>query len=252
MYLFMEKKEDNYLNNEKDVESINSDSTRNALTSDTILNDSRAHSLTEIAYQMLKKQILEGKLLCQGSVVSIAAIARNLNISRTPVTYACYKLEQDKLLTIVPKQGVVINPISVVMAREIYELRAAVEFYSAWRSFEFITKETKQKVYESYDRQVILMQKGDIKGFMIEDLHFHKLFLSVIKNSEYLNFIDDITEKAYLLGLESLKSKQRQTENLLEHEEILNQMESNDKLSFAQAIERNILNGLASLTVDHY
>ncbi|MGI6004117.1 MAG: GntR family transcriptional regulator [Christensenellales bacterium] len=204
-------------------------------------------NLTQAAYKMLKEQIIEGKLR-QGSVVSISAIARDLNISRTPVTYACLKLEHDKLLTIVPKQGVIINSISVLEAREIYELRAAIEFYSAWRCFASIAQETKQKAHASYERQVAYLNAGDIKGFMKEDIHFHKIFLSVLKNSEFLNIIENMTEKAYLLGLESLKSARRRDENLVEHKNILDRMENGDKVAFAQAIETNILNGLASLT----
>lgn len=208
-------------------------------------------SLTQTAYTMLKQHIIEGKLR-QGSVVSISAIARDLSISRTPVTYACIKLEHDKLLTIVPKQGVIINAISVVEAREIYELRAAVEFYSAWRSFDSITDDTKAALAASYEHQVACIRAGDVDGFMKEDMRFHKILLSVLKNTEFLHIIENMTEKAHLLGLESLKSAKRREENLAEHKNILDQIDNGDKAAFAQAIEMNILNGLASLTSEHY
>lgn len=204
-------------------------------------------SLTQQAYTMLKQQIVEGTLP-QGSIISISAIARDLNISRTPVSSACLKLEHDKLLTIVPKQGVIVNSISVVEAREIYELRAAVEFYSAWRSFEFITDAVKANLYRCYERQVACINAGDVEGFMREDMRFHKSLLSILKNTEFLNILENMTEKAHQLGLESLKSLKRREENLVEHKNILDQIENGDRSSFAQAIELNILNGLASLT----
>ena len=203
-------------------------------------------NLTQTAYKLLKEQIIEGKLR-QGTLVSISAIARDLNISRTPVTYACLKLEHDKLLTIVPKQGVIINAVSVVEAREIYELRAAVEFYSAWRSFDFITEETKKKLKDSYDKQVEYIRENDVAGFMREDMHFHRILLSILQNNEFLNIFENMSEKAHLLGLESLKSIRRREENLIEHRAILDKIEEGDKIAFAQAIETNILNGLAGL-----
>lgn len=203
-------------------------------------------NLTQTAYKLLKEQIIEGKLR-QGTLVSISAIARNLNISRTPVTYACLKLEHDKLLTIVPKQGVVINAVSVVEAREIYELRAAVEFYSAWRSFDSITEGTKEKLRDSYQKQVVCIQDNDVAGFMKEDMRFHRILLSILQNNEFLNIFENMSEKAHLLGLESLKSIRRQEENLVEHKAILDKIDGGDKVAFAQAIETNILNGLASL-----
>lgn len=212
----------------------------------TVVDNQAITNLTQTAYKLLKEQIIEGKLQ-QGSVVSISAIARDLNISRTPVTYACLKLEHDKLLTIVPKQGVIINAVSVVEAREIYELRAAVEFYSAWRSFDFITKEIKEKLNASYENQVLCIGEGDVEGFMKEDMRFHKILLSILKNTEFLNIFESMSEKAHLLGLESLKSLRRREENLTEHKAILDGIDGGDKVAFAQAIETNILNGLASL-----
>ena len=69
-------------------------------------------NLSEFAYNEIKAKILNGELR-QGEAISINAIAEELNISRTPVTNACQKLEFEKLLTILPKQGVVINTISI-------------------------------------------------------------------------------------------------------------------------------------------
>ena len=67
-------------------------------------------SLTQMAYKIIKEKIVNGDLK-QGEVISISAMAKKLNISRTPITYACQKLENDKFLTIAPKQGVIINTL---------------------------------------------------------------------------------------------------------------------------------------------
>lgn len=208
-------------------------------------------NLTLTAYQLLKEQIVKGKLK-QGSAISISAIARDLNISRTPVTYACLKLEHDRLLTILPKQGVVINSVSVIDAREIYELRAAVEFYSALRSFDYITDDIKKELYSCYHKQVEQIENDDIAGFMTEDLRFHNLILSVLKNSQFLSIIEGVRDKAHLLGIESLKSAKRKKESLIEHKDILDKIDGGDKMEFARAIETNILNGLSSLTSEEY
>jgi DNA-binding GntR family transcriptional regulator len=207
--------------------------------------------LKQKAYQLIKEQILNGKLQ-QGSVVSISAIARQLNISRTPVTYACLKLEHDRFVTIMPKQGVLINSISVVDAKEIYELRVAVEQYCALRIFGSIPENIRNRLHESYVKQTECIGKGDIDGFMKEDLLFHRLFLSVLQNSQFLRLFDSIQEKAHQLGMESLKSPKRQQENLIEHKEILNAMDGDDKYVFAKAIETNILKGLAFFTGGEY
>jgi DNA-binding GntR family transcriptional regulator len=110
-------------------------------------------SLTQTAYKIIKDKIVNGELK-QGEAMSISAMAKQLDISRTPITYACQKLETDKFLTIVPKQGVIIHTITINDAKEIYELRAAIETYSAKRIFSTITKNDIDNLESSYIIQV--------------------------------------------------------------------------------------------------
>lgn len=206
-------------------------------------------SLTESAYKILKEKIVCGELK-QGEVISIAAMAKTLDISRTPLANACLKLERDRMVTIVPKQGVVINSFSIIDAREIYELRAAVETYSAKRAFDYATKKDIETLKDLYRKQEEYVENNDIKKFMNEDLRFHKYLLSIKKNTQFLRTIDEVMDKAYLLGLESCKTPKRLRASLDEHKEIINALSKKDKGAFVAAVERNILNGLINLTGD--
>lgn len=208
------------------------------------------NNLAKAAYQLLKKQIICGELK-QGTVISISAMAKASNISRTPLTYACQKLENERLLTIVPKQGVVINPITVIDAREIYESRAAVEYYSALRTFPYIVDRDIESLYQSYLRQVEYVNEHDIEGFMTEDLNFHKYLLSIQENSQFIRMIDNLWDKAYMLGVTSCKNKKRLEESLREHLDIIDALKNKDCQAFVLAVERNILNGFSSLTGDN-
>ncbi len=207
-------------------------------------------SLTKDAYVTLKEKIVSGELR-QGEVISIAAMSRELNISRTPLANACQRLERDRLVTIIPKQGVVINSVSIIDAREVYELRAAVETYSAKRAFDYVSEKDIANLKISYEKQKEYVEKADSKRFMKEDLSFHKYLLSIRKNSQFLHVIDDVMDKSYLLGLESCKNKGRLQKSLEEHKAIIDALIGNNKDLFIDAVEKNILNGLMNLTGDH-
>ncbi|HWR10324.1 MAG TPA: GntR family transcriptional regulator [Rectinemataceae bacterium] len=207
-------------------------------------------NLTKSAYMTLKDKIVRGELK-QGEVISIAAMSRALNISRTPLANACQKLERDRLVTIIPKQGVVINSVSIVEAREVYELRAAVETYAAKKVFEYATADDIAMLEKSFQRQSEYVEKADPEKFMKEDLWFHKYLLSIRKNSQFLYVIDHVMDKSYLLGLESCRSKGRLIKSLEEHKAIIDALVVRDKDMFVSAVERNILNGLMNLTGDH-
>lgn len=204
-------------------------------------------SLTQKTYKTIKDKIVNGEIK-QGEVISISAMAKILNISRTPITYACQKLENDKLLTIIPKQGVIINSISINEAREIYELRAVIESYSAKRAFPSITEKDINYLENSYTKQVDSVEQNDIKLFMSEDINFHKYLLSKYENSQFFSIIDNLFDRAYLLGIESFKNSLRIKETLDEHRQIINCLLNKDKDGFVDAVEKNILNGYTGLT----
>ncbi len=204
-------------------------------------------SLTQKAYKIIKDKIVTGEIK-QGAVISISAMAKKLNISRTPITYACQKLENDKFLTIIPKQGVMINSITINDAREIYELRAAIESYSAKRAFPNITEKDINYLEDSYIKQIYNWEQNDISLIMSEDINFHKYLLSKYENSHFFSIIDNIFDRAFLLGIETLKNSLRIKETLYEHRQIIDCLINNDIDGFVDAVEKNILNGYAGLT----
>lgn len=214
------------------------------------VENNNLNSLTKTAYQTIKKKIIIGELK-QGEVISISAMSKKLNISRTPVTYACQRLEYDKFLTIVPKQGVIINTITINDAREIYELRAAIETYSAKHVFAHIDKTDIDYLENSYKKQLQAVEQNDPKLFMLEDIDFHKYILKKYENSHFFSIINNLFDRAYLLGIESCKNPVRLRKSLEEHRRIIDCMINNDKDCFVEGIEENILNGYISLTSDY-
>ena len=203
-------------------------------------------SLSVRAYEEIKKMILSGELK-QGQAVSINAMAEQLQISRTPVTNACQKLEYEKLLTIVPKHGVIINTISIEDACGIYELRAAIESYNAKRVMDMMTDEDIIVLKESIKKQTAEVEAGSTHGFMDEDHYFHRYILSKNMNHELLSVINQLYDRAYMLGIKNSLSV-RLNESIEEHKHIVEALEKRDRQAFADAIEENILNGFRSLT----
>lgn len=203
-------------------------------------------NLSVRAYEEIKKMILSGELK-QGQAVSINTMAEQLQISRTPVTNACQKLEYEKLLTIVPKQGVIINTISIEDACGIYELRAAIESYNAKRVMDIMTDEDIKVLKDSIKKQSSEVEAGNAHAFMDEDHYFHRYILSKNMNHELLSVINQLYDRAYMLGIKNSISA-RLNESIEEHKQIVTALEKRERQAFADAIEENILNGFRSLT----
>lgn len=213
----------------------------------SILDFKRKENLSERAYIEIKEMILSGRLK-QGEAISINSMTELLGISRTPITNACQKLEFEKFLTIIPKQGVIVNTITVDDIREIYELRAAIETYSAKRAFENITEADIRILRESLEIQRRLADEKNVYGFMKEDIKFHKFLLSKYSNTEVFSVIESLYDRSFIIGLKSGERAGRLINNVQEHQVIVEALERGDKEGFIDAIEKNIINGYINLT----
>ena len=203
-------------------------------------------NLSQIAYEQLKQMILSGELK-QGQAFSINAMTEALQISRTPITNACQRLESEKLLTILPKQGALVNTISIETACGIYELRAAIESYNARRVFDLLDAEDYAILHASVEKQKIHAKEKDVQAFMDEDSRFHRYILEKNRNEEILSTINGLYDRAYMLGITNSKGM-RPVHSITEHEKILDALLRKDRQGFADAIEENILNGFRNLT----
>ena len=207
-------------------------------------------NLSQIAYEQLKQMILSGELK-QGQAFSINAMTERLQISRTPITTACQWLEREKLLTILPKQGALVNTISIETACGIYELRAAIESYNAKRVFDSLDQTDIALLEASIEKQKLHAAAGRIKEFMDEDSAFHRHILEKNRNEEILSAINGLYDRAYMLGITNSKGM-RPTRSIEEHEKILDALKCRDAQGFADAVEENILNGFRNLTNQWY
>ena len=202
-------------------------------------------SLSTQAYDKIKRMILSGELK-QGQAISVNSMATTLGISRTPVTNACQKLEFERLLTVLPKQGVLINTISLETACSIYELRAAIESYNAKRVLDKLTEKDIEILEESLKKQRKHHKESNSLLFMDEDIFLHRYILEKSVNYELLAVINQLYDRAYILGAKNSNST-RMEQSIIEHEKILSAIRNKNKQAFADAIEENIINGFRSL-----
>ena len=89
-----------------------------------------ATSLVDEAYQALKTAIRDN-VFPPGHQAAEPEIARQLGMSRTPVHEAIIRLQEEGLVQVLPRRGILICPISADDMREIYDVLIAVEGMAA-------------------------------------------------------------------------------------------------------------------------
>jgi DNA-binding GntR family transcriptional regulator len=91
----------------------------------TLLRDSEP-SLTDQAYTILEEMIVTLKLP-PGAAVSEARLSQVLGIGRTPIREALQRLARERLVTILPRRGIIVSEINVKSQLRLLEVRREVE-----------------------------------------------------------------------------------------------------------------------------
>ncbi len=85
-----------------------------------------AQSLTSVAYAQLEELIVTLKL-APGRVVSEAELSELTGIGRTPIREALQRLAREKLVTILPRRGILVTEINVGSQLRLLEVRRELE-----------------------------------------------------------------------------------------------------------------------------
>jgi DNA-binding GntR family transcriptional regulator len=135
-------------------------------------------SAADRAYFEVKEQILTGALP-GGHLFAEGEVAEPLGISRTPVREALLRLQADGLVTLIPKRGAVVSASSRGEARDVHDLRLALEGAAARRiaADRLDTTALAGTLAESIDEQERLSRDGDLPGMLIADAGFHRAII---------------------------------------------------------------------------
>ena len=87
-------------------------------------------TLSERVYSAFKRDIIHG-FFQPGESLSEKELAHRYRASRTPVREAAVRLQNDRLLRIVPNRGYFVAQITLSVLNDIYEFRVAVECAAA-------------------------------------------------------------------------------------------------------------------------
>lgn len=118
----------------------------------------RARSQKERIYRALRQDIL-AMVLPPGRVLVESQLAGRFRVSKTPVREALALLEQDGLVEILPRRGVLVTAVTVHDVHEMFELRIALEGAAAQLAAARITPEELERL-EALVRQSQALPAG--------------------------------------------------------------------------------------------
>ena len=133
-----------------------------------------AQSLTELAYAHLEELIVTLKL-APGVAVSEGELSTRTGIGRTPIREALQRLAREKLVSILPRRGIVVSAVNVKEQLKLLEVRRELERFIA-RSAARRATEAERKRFRELARDFQKSAKSDDDvAFMRTDREFNTL-----------------------------------------------------------------------------
>jgi DNA-binding GntR family transcriptional regulator len=198
-------------------------------------------SASEAAYTLTKELILSGGLP-GGALISEGQIAERASLSRTPVREAFLRLESEDLLTLHPKRGAVVVPVSPGEAEDVLELRLALEHAAAVRlARDGLAARDETRLRGLVARQRELARDADVEAFARVDEAFHRGIVDAAGNALSRRFYGTLTDRQRRMSVFALRPRPGRLALLAdEHSGLLDLLAAGDPDGFASALAAHL------------
>lgn len=179
-------------------------------------------SLVEDAYKALKDAI-RNNVFPPGYQGSEQEIALRLGMSRTPVHEAIIRLQEDGLIRVLSKRGVMVCPLAPEDIREIYDVIIAIESRAAELLAALPDDErdlVADELEEATSRMEQALREDDLHAWAVADDRFHRILVERCGNSRIRRIAQTITDQAHRARMLTLKLRSKPSGSIAAHRAI--------------------------------
>ena len=172
-------------------------------------------------------------------LVDKLALCERLGLSRSPVSEALSRLQQEGLVEIEPQRGTFVSRLRLSDMRQNLFLRRALEVETVRELASHMPAEVLEALSRNMRYQRAAAAAQDRVGFHALDLEFHEILLSALSFSRVKAVVDTARS-----GLERarrlLATPRRNSDTLLEHERIFVSLEAGNADAAAEAMRAHL------------
>lgn len=183
--------------------------------------------LAEQAYVLLRDAIVRRELPA-GARLSVPTMARELNISRSPVREAVARLVSDRLAFAEPRRGAIVASITGEGLKEIYDLREVLEGLAGRLAAERIT-DAELTTLEGLVRQHReAVTDNDVERPTALDQEFHAAVRRVAANERLAEALDNLQGQILIAMATRRRSRGVDDQAVKDHEAIFDALRDRD------------------------
>jgi DNA-binding GntR family transcriptional regulator len=176
-------------------------------------------SIREHAYLYLKKLILEGEYQAGDRLVE-RELAGKLNISRTPIREALFRLESQGFVKTVPRKGVVITNISEDEVLEVFTILSSLEVLAVKLAAQRMDRETQKELDQKIQELMELDEQAE-ENFNSEHIHMNQLINKASKSPKLYEILSGLIDFIHMAANMGYETPGRRKDSLKEHIDIM-------------------------------
>ncbi len=181
-------------------------------------------SLKEQVYDYLRFQLRRGNIQ-PGSEIKMDETAENLGVSKTPLRDALLQLAMENFVTILPRRGVIVNPLTLEEIKNSYEIIGALESLAILKAAPRLTPkdfETMRKMIEAMRKAI---SRDDFDTYYERNLEFHGVYLDLCDNPELKRIVTTLKKRLYDFPRKPVYVREWEESSIGEHEQLLRLLE---------------------------
>lgn len=201
----------------------------------------RKPSLVDDAYAALKEAIRENTFP-PGYQGSEQEIATRLGMSRTPVHEAVIRLQEEGLVRVLSRRGVVICAISAADMREIYDVIIALESAAAELLAE---KPDDARLSVTAELETVnaemeaALDADDLTAWARADGRFHQLLIERCGNKRLARMFHTIMDQSHRARMLTIRLRPKPTGSVREHRAIVQAIQQGDASEARERAKRH-------------
>jgi DNA-binding GntR family transcriptional regulator len=185
----------------------------------------QTRSLREQVYDYLRAEMARGGLT-PGAFLDLNDIARRLGISRTPLREALLYLESQGFVTVLPRRGFRLDPLTLDDIRHFYEIIGALEA-AALRSVGAALGPDEFARMRQLDAEMAeAVAARDFERYYAANLAFHDVYLARSDNTRLVSQVHLLKQRLYDWPRRETMLQAWERHSVVEHEDFLSLLES--------------------------
>jgi DNA-binding GntR family transcriptional regulator len=184
--------------------------------------------MSDVAYQSVKGLILNNHML-GGYQILEDELARDLQMSRTPLREALVRLEHEGLIQLVPRHGIRVIPLSAADIHEIYQVLTALETVAAELLASKIPNQAEVASLEGcVDQMQRALDADDLTAWAEADERFHRTLVQSSGNRRLATTAFNYLDQSHRFRMFTLRLRDKPVSSTQSHADLVKAIKATD------------------------